>query len=161
MDAIIKGPVVSLGEDINTDDIIPARHLTTADPEELAAHLFEDMAEKMAVPNGAVIVAGANFGSGSSREHAPLALKGAGVRAVLAESLARIFVRNCINIGLLALEAPGISVIKGGEVELDLDKGRIRSENGIEISVPAVPPFIGQIIDAGGLIPWIRTGGLD
>ena len=90
-----------------------------------------------------------------------MALKGAGVKAILAESFARIFLRNCINIGLLAVEAPGISVIKGGEVELDLGKGRITGENGVELTVPAVPEFIGQIIDAGGLIPWIRTGGLD
>ena len=161
MEAIIKGPVVSMGEDINTDDIIPARYLTTSVPEELAPYIFEDMAEKVEVPRGAVIVAGPNFGSGSSREHAPLALKGAGVKAILAESFARIFLRNCINIGLLAVEAPGISVIKGGEVELDLGKGRITGENGVELTVPAVPEFIGQIIDAGGLIPWIKTGGLD
>ena len=119
------------------------------------------MAEKVEVPRGAVIVAGSNFGSGSSREHAPLALKGAGVKAILAESFARIFLRNCINIGLLAVEAPGISALKGGAVELDLGQGRIRGENGFELTVPAVPEFIGQIIDAGGLIPWIRSGGMD
>ena len=161
MEDMIKGPVLSLGEDINTDDIIPARYLITSDPDALAAHVFEDMAEKVVIPKGAVIVAGANFGSGSSREHAPIALKRAGIKAILAESLARIFLRNCINIGLLALEAPGVSVIKGGTIELDLKKGKIMGEDKTEIEILPVPGFIGQIIDSGGLIPWIEAGGLD
>jgi len=161
MEAIIEGPAIRLGEDINTDDIIPARYLVSAEPEFLAAHLFEDMAEEVKVPRGAIIVAGANFGSGSSREHAPTGLKAAGVQAVLAESLARIFVRNCINIGLLALEAPGVSRLGPGRVRLDLTAGKITGSAGEEVEILPVPDFIRQIIEAGGLIPWIKSGGLD
>ncbi len=161
MEGVIKGPILAMGEDINTDDIIPARYLLTTDPAELAGHVFEDMAQKVEVPKGAIIAAGPNFGSGSSREHAPVALKGAGIKAVLAESLARIFLRNCINIGLLALEVPGISALNSGTIELDLNNGRITGEDGTEIEILPVPEFIGQIIDSGGLIPWIREGGLD
>ena len=119
------------------------------------------MIKEIKVGPGAIIVAGANFGSGSSREHAPVGLKAAGVQAILAESLARIFVRNCINIGLLALEAPGVSAIGAGQVRLDLTTGKITGSAGEEVEILPVPDFIRQIIDAGGLIPWIRTGGLD
>lgn len=162
MDNVIKGPVTSLGVDINTDDIIPARYLNTSDPEELMDHIFEDMAEKVVVKPGTVIAAGENFGSGSSREHAPIALKAAGVSVILAESLARIFVRNCINIGLLALEVPGAGKLKGDQsVEVDLKAGKIKAADGTELTIHPVPDFIQDIMAAGGLIPWIKAGGLD
>lgn len=159
---IIQGPVVRMGEDINTDDIIPARYLTTADPKELAEHLFEDMAEEVVIPENGIIIAGENFGSGSSREHAPIGLKGAGIQIVLAESLARIFARNCINIGLLAVEAPGITRIADTEsVSVDLEAGTITPADGSEpVEILPVPEFLYQLIDAGGLIPWIKAGGM-
>ena len=161
MSGLIKGPVVLMGRDVDTDQIIPARYLTSSDPAELAAHAFEDHPLRDRIRPGVIIVAGHNFGSGSSREHAPLALLGAGVRAVLAESLARIFGRNATNIGLLALEVRGVSeVADGAEVSLDVAAGRLTGEDGLSLAIPPVPPFINEIIAAGGLIGWIKAGGL-
>lgn len=161
MAEIISGPVAVMGRDIDTDQIIPARHLTTADPAKLASHVFEDSPLKAKIKPGVIIAAGPNFGSGSSREHAPLALLAAGVRAVLAESLARIFARNSINIGLLALEAPGVSALKDGQIiSLDLEAGLISGPDGLAIKITPVPAFVRQIIAAGGLIAWIKAGGL-
>jgi len=150
-----------MGQDVDTDQIIPARYLTSSDPVELAAHAFEDHPGRDRIKPGMIIAAGPNFGSGSSREHAPLALLGAGVLAVLAESLARIFSRNAINIGLLALEVPGVSqVTDGTEVSLDLAAGRLTGAGGLSLAIPPVPPFINEIIAAGGLIGWVKACGL-
>jgi len=161
MDRIIEGKVVLLGEDVNTDDIIPARCLTTADPEELKDHLFECHPAGEKIKPGDIIAAGRNFGSGSSREHAPLAILGAGVKVVLAESFARIFLRNSINIGLLVLEVPGAGSLKDGEeITINLDKGEVSAPGGVTLKTNPVPEFISQIVEAGGLIPWIRAGGL-
>ena len=161
MTELIRGPVVLMGQGVDTDQIIPARYLTSSDPAELAAHAFEDHPLRDRIKPGVIIVAGHNFGSGSSREHAPLALLGAGVQAVLAESLARIFSRNAINIGLLALEVPGVSAAADGtEVSLDLAAGRLTGVDGLSLAIPPVPPFINEIIAAGGLIDWVKAGGL-
>ncbi len=161
MKDVIRGRLVRVGRDVDTDQIIAARYLTTADPQTLAEHLFEDCPDRPEIEPGVIVAAGENFGSGSSREHAPLAILGAGVAAVLAENFARIFFRNAVNIGLLALEVPGVSRLEAGqEIELDLKAGRLTADDGTTLSVNPVPDFIRQIIDAGGLINWIKAGGM-
>lgn len=149
---------------ISTDDIIPARYLVTDKEEELAKHAMEiidpDFPSK--VREGDIIVASINFGCGSSREHAVWALKGAGIRAVVAESFARIFYRNCINNGLLAVEMPGVTklVSDGDEVEIDPESGVLRNlRSGEEGRFIPIPEFVMEIIEAGGLIGRIKRGG--
>ena len=149
--------VWKFGDDVNTDEIIPARYLNTTDPDELASHCMEDIdpdfVEK-ASP-GDIIVAGSNFGCGSSREHAPIAIKGFGIRCVVAESFARIFFRNCINIGLPIAECPEAAkeAEEGDELEVDFEAGRIRNltKNTTHDFAP-FPEEIRSIIDAGGLM---------
>lgn len=145
------------GSNIDTDVIIPARYLLTADPAILAKHCMEDIDSSFAstVEQGDVIVAGGNFGCGSSREHAPIAIKGAGIAAVIAVSFARIFYRNAINIGLPILECPeAAAAIKAGDrVRVDLASGRIENETtGETFQAQSYPPSIMRIIEAGGLI---------
>jgi 3-isopropylmalate/(R)-2-methylmalate dehydratase small subunit len=158
---MILGKAHKFGNNIDTDAIIPARHLNTHDPAELAKHVMEDadqhFAEKMKVND--IIVAGENFGCGSSREHAPIAIKAAGISAVIAKSFARIFYRNAINIGLPILESKeaveGIS--DGDEVEIELAIGEIRNVTTKKnYKAAAFPPFMQQIIKAGGLIEYVR-----
>lgn len=158
---IIKGRVWKFGDDVDTDLIIPARYLNTSDPRELASHCMEDADPGFAgsVRPGDIIVAGRNFGCGSSREHAPVAIKSAGVSCVIAASFARIFYRNAVNIGLPILDAgeAAAAIANGDEVEIDLAAGRI-----IDLTHPGVykaaafPPFMQQIIAAGGLIDYIK-----
>ncbi len=153
----LGGKVWRFGNDVNTDEIIPARYLNTSDPAELAAHCMEDadpdFIKKM--KPGDFIVAGSNFGCGSSREHAPLAIKAAGVAAVVAESFARIFFRNAINVGLPILECAGAAKIANGVAgELDLAAGRFRS-GGQEFAGAPYPPAMRRLIDAGGLMPYV------
>ena len=155
----IKGRAWKFRDDINTDEIIPARFLNTSDPEELGrycmAGIDEDFVKKM--KKGDIIVAGKNFGCGSSREHAPVSIKGAGVSCVIAESFARIFYRNAINIGLPIIELKNASKeINGGdELEIDLDKGLIKNRTtGREYAVSKFPGFMEEIISAGGLLNW-------
>jgi 3-isopropylmalate/(R)-2-methylmalate dehydratase small subunit len=147
------------GDDIDTDAIIPGRFLTINTAEELAQHAFEgtrDGFAKEAQP-GDVIVAGNNFGCGSSREHAPLALKGAGVRIVVAKSFARIFYRNAVNIGLLPLVCPEAGEIDdGSEISVNTDEGYILS-GGKKLATEPVPPFLQRIVDAGGLVEYAKT----
>lgn len=158
---ILKGNVFKYGDDVNTDEIIPARYLNTSDPKELAAHCMEDIDldfvnKKKA---GDVIVADKNFGCGSSREHAPIAIKAADISCVIAKSFARIFYRNCINIGLPIFEAPeaASAIENGDQVEVDTEKGVIRNlTQNVEYQVKPLPEFIQQIIDAGGLMPWAK-----
>jgi 3-isopropylmalate dehydratase small subunit len=149
------------GDNIDTDLIIPARHLNTHDPQALAAHCMEDARTDFAreVRPGDVIVAGRNFGCGSSREHAPIAIKACGIACCIAESYARIFYRNAINIGLPIFESSEVhaAVEDGAEVEVDLDEGRLRA--GASDTVFSFQPFpeeIRKIIDAGGLIRSIK-----
>jgi len=158
----MQGRVWKFGDNIDTDLIIPARYLNTSDPKELAKHAMED-----ADPNwvkkmkpGDFIVAGENFGCGSSREHAPVALKAAGVSAVIAKSFARIFYRNAINIGLPILEAPkAAEAIKEGDaVEVDLSAGEIKDlTTGKKFNAQPFPEFMQKIINAGGLIKYITS----
>lgn len=158
---IIRGRSWRYGDDIDTDRIIPARYLNTFDPEELAAHALEDLDPTFAsrFPPGDILVVGRNFGCGSSREHAPLALKGVKVGAIVAESFARIFYRNAVNIGLPILESPeAVAAIQGGdEVEIDLDTGEIRDlSRGLSFQTTPFPEFLQEIIRRGGLVELVR-----
>jgi 3-isopropylmalate/(R)-2-methylmalate dehydratase small subunit len=150
-----KGTVHKYGDNIDTDVIIPARYLNTSDPEELKLHCMEDIDAGFIkkVQSGDVIVGGRNFGCGSSREHAPIAIKAAGVSCVVAESFARIFYRNAINIGLPIIESgeAAKAIQNGDTVEIDFDKGEIKSKDKT-FTVPAFPKFIQDIIAAGGLL---------
>ncbi len=155
------GKTHKYGNNIDTDVIIPARHLTTADPKELAKHCMEDIDSDFCkvVKEGDIMIAGANFGCGSSREHAPLAIKGCGVSAVIAESFARIFYRNSINIGLPILECKEAAkaIVAGDEVSIDLDSGVIKNiTTGAEFKAEPFPPFIQGLIEAGGLVKYIE-----
>jgi len=157
-----RGRAWKYGDDINTDVIIPARYLNTTRAEELAAHCLEDLdpgfVKKMRP--GDIIVAGSNFGCGSSREHAPLAIKAAGVSCVIAQTFARIFYRNAINIGLPILESAEAAarIGDGDELEVDLEKGEIRNLSRQETYLARpFPEFMREIISAGGLINYVRA----
>ncbi len=150
------------GDNVDTDVIIPARYLVTTDPVELAKHCMEDIDSSFAanVRAGDIIVAGNNFGCGSSREHAPIAIKGAGVAIVIASSFARIFFRNAINIGLLILECPDVvaSTSSGDTIEVDLTTGVItNATKGKMFQAQTYPESILTIISAGGLIAATRA----
>ncbi|OGW77551.1 MAG: 3-isopropylmalate dehydratase small subunit [Omnitrophica bacterium RIFCSPLOWO2_02_FULL_45_16] len=156
-----KGKVHKFGDDVNTDEIIPARYLNTTDRGELASHCMEDADPRFAkkVKPGDIMVAGKNFGCGSSREHAPIAIKAAGVSCVIAESFARIFSRNSINIGLPIIESPEASErIKNGDiVSVDTVKGSIKNITRKEkYAFEKYPPFMRKIIKAGGLMEKIK-----
>ncbi|MEJ5173004.1 MAG: 3-isopropylmalate dehydratase small subunit [Hydrogenothermaceae bacterium] len=157
----IKGRVWKFKDDVDTDAIIPARYLVTTDPKELAKHVMEDADPTFPskVREGDIIVAGKNFGCGSSREHAPLAIKGAGISAVIAESFARIFFRNAINLGLLIIESPQAAkeINEGDEVEIDVDKGVIRNiTTGKEYTFRPLPESLQNIMKAGGLMEYAK-----
>lgn len=159
---ILKGKVWKYGDHIDTDVIIPARYLNMSTPEELAKHCMEDIDSEFAkrVQPGDMIVAGQNFGCGSSREHAPLAIKGAGISCVIAESFARIFYRNAINIGLPILVCPKAArAAKGGDtLVVDLKCGCITNMRTGEVyQTTPFPPFIMAIIEAGGLVPYTQA----
>lgn len=152
-----KGTVHRYGRDIDTDVIIPARYLTTSEPSELAKHCLEDLDVEFVnnVKSDDIIVAEENFGCGSSREHAPIAIKAAGVDAVIAKSFARIFYRNSINTGLAILECPeAVDAIKNGDVvSVDTETGTITDETtGESFTAQPFPPFIADIIEQGGLL---------
>ena len=156
----LKGKTWKFGSDVDTDAIIPARYLNTSDPVELASHCMEDAdpAFPSKVKPGDILVAGKNFGCGSSREHAPIAIKAAGVSCVIAPTFARIFYRNAFNIGLPIFEsreaAEGIS--EGDEVAVDAGTGAITNlTTGKTYQAAPVPPFMQQIIAAGGLINYV------
>ena len=157
-----KGKVWMFGDDVNTDLIIPGKYLELVDPEEMAEHAMEgidpDFPRK--IQKGDIVVGGTNFGCGSSREHAPLALKYAGIDAVIAESFARIYYRNSINIGLPALECPGITeaVEEGDTVEVDVTGGTVKNtRTGAELSFTSLPGFMIEILGEGGLVMYIRN----
>ncbi len=157
----IKGRVWKFGDDINTDEIIPARYLVTTDPKELAKHVMEDADPEFPnkVKPGDIIVAGKNFGCGSSREHAPLALKGAEIGAIIAESFARIFYRNAINLGLPIIESPEAAreIEEGDEVEIDLEKGIIKNlTKGKEYTFKPLPESLQKVFEAGGLMEYAQ-----
>jgi len=155
-----RGKAWKFGNDIDTDLIIPARYLNTSDPAELAGHCMEDADPTFAarVKPGDLIVAGKNFGCGSSREHAPIALKAAGVSCVIAQTFARIFYRNAFNIGLPIFEAPEAAdqISAGDEITVDARTGQITNQTtGKTWRATPVPPFMQQIIAAGGLINYV------
>lgn len=156
-----QGTVWVFGNDVNTDEIIPARYLNTSDPLELARHCMEDADPSFQhkVSPGDIIVAGTNFGCGSSREHAPIAIKAAGVSCVIAESFARIFYRNAYNMGLPILECSGIrsSVAAGDRIAADLGSGKIAIEkDGTVLQAQPVPDFMRELIQAGGLMNYVK-----
>jgi len=159
---MITGKVVKFGDNVNTDVILPGKYLVlTLNSQELAKHAMEGLDPNFAekIKDGAILVAGKNFGCGSSREEAPVALKHAGVKCVLAESFARIFYRNAINIGLPVLECPGISrkVEEGDELAVYLKAGEIRNQSkNTTLQATKLPEFMLQILDDGGLIEHIR-----
>ena len=158
---IFKGKAWTFKDNIDTDVIIPARYLNTTDPKELAAHCMEDVEPEFSkkVAEGDIIVAGKNFGCGSSREHAPLAIKSSGVSCVVAKSFARIFYRNSINIGLPILECEECvdEVSAGDELEIDTDKGVITNlTTGKTYKAKSFPEFINEIINAGGLLGYAK-----
>ena len=155
----MSGNVWKYGDDLDTDVIVPARYLNVSTPEELARHCMEDVDPGFAgrVRAGDVIVAGENFGCGSSREHAPLAIKGSGVACIIARSFARIFYRNAINTGLPILECPEVveEAEQGDQLSVDLEAGRITNlRTGRSYRTSPFPSFILSIIEAGGLIPY-------
>jgi len=156
----IKGRVWKYGDDVNTDVIFPGKYTyTVSDPNEMARHALEDLDPSFAkeAKPGDVIVAGKNFGCGSSREQAATCLKALGIGAVIAKSFARIFYRNAINQGLPVVQCSAIYdlIDKGEEIEIDLDEGKIFSQKGV-FSFPLLPEFVRGIIEDGGLIPHIR-----
>jgi 3-isopropylmalate dehydratase small subunit len=157
----IKGKTWKFGDDVDTDAIIAARYLNTSDPKELAAHCMEDVDADFVrnVQPGDIIAAGKNFGCGSSREHAPVAIKAAGISCVIAQNFARIFYRNAFNMGLPILECPeGAERIRANdELEIDLDSGVIenRTRNETYHAQP-IPPFMQKLIQAGGLMEYVR-----
>ena len=157
-----RGTIFKYGDNVDTDVIIPARYLATSEPSELAAHCMEDIDQSFhtRVQKGDIIVANKNFGCGSSREHAPIAIKASGVACVIAETFARIFYRNCINIGLpiVECEAAAKEIAAGDTVSIDFDSGIITDETtGKTYQGQAFPPFMQGLIDAGGLINYVNA----
>lgn len=158
---VLQGRVWKYGDNVDTDVIIPARYLNLSTPPELARHCLEDLDPTFAgaVQPGDMIVAGENFGCGSSREHAPLAIKGSAISCIVAKSFARIFYRNAINIGLPILECPEAvrETEKGDRLTVELKAGTITNlRTGRSYQVSPFPPFIMGIIEAGGLVPYTR-----
>ncbi len=158
---LIKGKVWLFGNDIDTDVIIPAKYLNTSDPEELAKHVMEgvdrDFSHK--IKEGDIIVAGKNFGCGSSREHAPIAIKASGIHAVIAKSFARIFYRNAFNIGLPIFESLEASekIKDTDEIEIDAGRGIIKNiTRQEEYKAKPIPGFMQELIEAGGLVEWTK-----
>lgn len=156
-----EGKVFKYGDNVDTDVIIPARYLNSSDPKDLAAHCMEDIDKDFIrnVKKGDIIVAAKNFGCGSSREHAPIAIKAAGVSCVIAETFARIFYRNAINIGLPIIECPEAAreIQAGDEVKIDFDSGTIYDvTRNTSYRGQAFPPFMQKIISAGGLVNYIN-----
>jgi 3-isopropylmalate/(R)-2-methylmalate dehydratase small subunit len=157
-----KGKVIKYGNNVDTDVIIPARYLNTSDPAELASHCMEDLDENFTtrVKKGDVMVAGRNFGCGSSREHAPISIKASGISCVIAETFARIFYRNAINIGLPIIECPEAAkdIKDEDEVEIDFDKGLIKNLTTKKTyQGQPFPEFMQEIISSDGLIKYIRS----
>ena len=157
----MKGKAWKFGNDIDTDIIVPGRYLIYTDEETLSKHCMEgldpDFYKKC--NEGDFIVAGKNFGCGSSREHAPIALKGVGVAAVIAESFARIIYRKATNVGVPLLEAPGISKLieDGEEISVDMENATITSQSGEVIKFKKLPPFMLEILNQGGLIEYLKN----
>lgn len=162
---LFKGRAFKFGHDIDTDAIIPARHMNTSVPEELAKHCMEDADPEFInkIKTGDIIVAGKNFGCGSSREHAPIAIKYAGISCVVAQSFARIFYRNAINIGLPIFESPEAAegIEEGDQIEIDADTGVITNlTKGEAYQAKPFPEFMQQLIATGGLMAYVKEKGV-
>ena len=158
---LLRGRAWTFGRDIDTDLILPARYLNMKTMEELAEHVMEDADPAFAgkVKPGDIVVAKENFGSGSSREHAPIALRGAGVSMVIAKSFARIFYRNAFNTGLPILVAPEAAegIKEGDELTVDLATGEIDDlTSGVKYQAQPLPPFMRELVEAGGLLPYLK-----
>ena len=159
---MVSGKVFKYGDNVDTDVIIPARYLNAPSPEELAKHCMEDIDASFAttVKPGDIMVGGANFGCGSSREHAPISIRACGVRCVIAASFARIFYRNSINIGFPILECPeaAAAINNGDTVSVDFATGKIIDETtGETFRAVALPPFIEKIVEHNGLLPYLKA----
>ena len=159
---MVSGKVFKYGDNVDTDVIIPARYLNAPSPEELAKHCMEDIDASFAttVKPGDIMVGGANFGCGSSREHAPISIRACGVRCVIAASFARIFYRNSINIGFPILECPeaAAAINNGDTVSVDFATGKIIDETtGETFQAVALPPFIEKIVEHNGLLPYLKA----
>ena len=159
---MVSGKVFKYGDNVDTDVIIPARYLNAPSPEELAKHCMEDIDASFAttVKPGDIMVGGANFGCGSSREHAPISIRACGVRCVIAASFARIFYRNSINIGFPILECPeaAAAISNGDTVSVDFATGKIVDETtGETFQAVALPPFIEKIVEHNGLLPYLKA----
>ncbi|MBQ3486024.1 MAG: 3-isopropylmalate dehydratase small subunit [Clostridia bacterium] len=159
---MVSGKVFKYGDNVDTDVIIPARYLNAPSPEELAKHCMEDIDASFAttVKPGDIMVGGANFGCGSSREHAPISIRACGVRCVIAASFARIFYRNAINIGFPILECPeaAAAIGNGDTVSVDFATGKIVDETtGETFQAVALPPFIEKIVEHNGLLPYLKA----
>ena len=159
---MVSGKVFKYGDNVDTDVIITARYLNAPSPEELAKHCMEDIDASFAtmVKSGDIIVGGANFGCGSSREHAPISIRACGVRCVIAASFARIFYRNSINIGFPILECPeaAAAIQNGDTVSVDFATGKIVDETtGETFQAVALPPFIEKIVEHNGLLPYLKA----
>lgn len=162
MREIIEGRVWTLGHDVDTDGIISGKWLTVIDPNELKKHVFEIALPEFAkeARPGDIIVADINFGSGSSREHAPQALRAIGVGAVVADSFARIFYRNAINLGVPTIEAPGVRALfeKGDTARIEMRAGKITNvRTGRSVTFPPIPHHLLELLEAGGLVPKVRA----
>lgn len=157
MNGLIRGRAFKVGDNINTDYIIPARYLDVYEPKELAAHLFEGLGaiDPQRAKGCAVLVAGENFGAGSAREQAPNALKGAGFCVVIAKSIARIFYRNAINVGLPVIRCPEVvdAIEEGDEIAVNLNSGTIQTKANSGFAFSPFPEPVRQILKAGGMIP--------
>jgi 3-isopropylmalate/(R)-2-methylmalate dehydratase small subunit len=157
---LVNSTVIKYGDHVDTDVIIPARYLNTTDPAELGSHCMEDLDAGFhrKTRSASIIVAGRNFGCGSSREHAPLAIKAAGIQCVVAHSFARIFYRNAINVGLPIVECPAASgaLGEGDALTVDLDTGELTGPGGETYQATAFPPFMRELIALGGLVPYIK-----
>ena len=161
MEKIIEGRALKLGDDIDTDSILPGRYLTLSKPEDLGKHVMEgyDLHYKDKIQEGDVIVAGSNFGCGSSREHAPIALKAAGIKAVVAKSFARIFYRNATNIGLPLVEAPNgpDEIAEEDMLKIDLEQGTLKNKTqDKDYDFTKLPEFMFEIVENGGLIEYLN-----
>lgn len=157
----LSGRIWKFGRDVDTDAIIPARYLNTSEPSELAKHVMEDADKDFPkkVRSGDIIVAMENFGCGSSREHAPIAIKAAGIQAVVAKSFARIFYRNAFNIGLPIFECSGAieDIAEGNEITIDAATGIITNiTKGKTYKAGSIPPFMQELINTGGLVEWTK-----
>ncbi len=156
----IKGKAWNYGDNINTDFMLPGKYLELTDPKELAKHAMEGIDPTFAkkVQKGDIVIGGKNMGLGSSREHAPLALKHSGVGAVVAESFARIFYRNSFNVGLAAIECPGVSkkAKNGDEIEIDTAEGTV-TVNAEKLKIKPLPDFMVQLLNEGGLVPYLKS----